>query len=595
MKIEVQVKINEEAYVEGSSTSELASAWVEIEECIKFPVKIRKYMDKKENKEKMFISYPQRKTEQGYSNVVYPSDRAVREEIEARIWESWRHCIVRDFSELPITDARVTLLKGGKQDSKAAARGIATIKLGGITINGIMIKEGRNGLFVQMPQHKSGGEYRDTVYGTSSNMQYRIKTEVLEAYEKEMKRAQGSEEADRKEPEKMTMELFKKKMIEKVINAYEKDSAWMLYILGASPLEMEPAELTEDQILIKTQRATMRHGEDSVIARFVNSFEPSKAGEGAVTEQKIEVTVHKNGERLGTKTVYNLVGTGGEEAAKNYQNMYSRWKVMNEKTEGQKEIERQEEEAARYPEMDPEERQAQEGVKQEQEEDGQIRPEEQQNYGLPPMQPRRYAMDQNGEIRRTWYGKLPEQFNEEDRRNFLAENEARLKQSSAQNPPEEMTPEREKEKSIEKFIEAYDADNIDGMLFLLAAVPLEMNVTEHTEDQSLIRMQYAVMQNDKADIVLARFVNNYEPSKAGKDTITEQKIEVTVHKNGERIGRKTLLRSVGTGETEAAKNYQDMYDKWKLIAGNAKGQKKIERREKKNARHPETPIQAPKL
>lgn len=595
MKIEAQVKINEEAYKEGSSTSELASAWVEIEECIKFPVKIRRYMDKKENKEKMFVSYPQRKTEQGYSNVVYPSDRAVREEIEACIWESMKHCVVRDFNELPVTDVRVTLLKGGKQDSKVAARGIATIKLGGITINGIMIKEGRNGLFVQMPQHRSGGEYRDTVYGTSSSMQYKIRTEVLYAYEKELKKAQAPEK-EKQEPEEMTPELMKKKSIEKVMEAYE-GGTWgelsLFSILYAAPLEIGPAELTEDQSLVKTQRAVMQYGEISVVARFVNEYEPLRTGKDTVTEQKIEVTVYKKGEEIGTKTVHKLRGAG-EGADVSYQIVYEDWKRMTGNAEALKNIEYKEEETVGHLEMGLKEAQKKEKAEQGTEQSVRLQPEKQQNYGLPPMQPRRYAMDQNGEMRRTWNGKLPEQFDETDLKNFLAENEAVLKHLSAEKPSEEMTPEMRKKKSIEKFIDAYKDGNVNRMLSILSAAPLEPDVTELTEDQSMVRMQYAAMWHEE-DSVTARFVNSYEPAKSGKDTPTEQKIEVTVYKNGEWLGNKVLSRLSGTSEKEAEENYRAMYDSWKKINGNEEGRKKIEHQEKSAARHTEALIQVPKL
>lgn len=40
--------------------------------------------------------------------------------------------------------------------------------------------------------------------------------------------------------------------------------------------------------------------------------------------------------------------------------------------------------------------------------------------------PRRYAMEENGEVRRTWNGKLPEQFTEEDTKAFMAETAAML-------------------------------------------------------------------------------------------------------------------------------------------------------------------------
>ena len=43
MKIDAQIKMTVE---QNNNTSEIASGWVEVEDAIKFPVKVRKYTDK---------------------------------------------------------------------------------------------------------------------------------------------------------------------------------------------------------------------------------------------------------------------------------------------------------------------------------------------------------------------------------------------------------------------------------------------------------------------------------------------------------------------------------------------------------------------
>lgn len=188
VKIRAQLRVNEEGIIEGT---EVASGWVEIEDCIKFPVTVRRYIDKETAKERMFVSYPQRKTEKGYEYVMYPDDPQVKKEIDAYVLESVKEAIVKSVNQIPVTETRVTVIKP-KSDSSVKLCGIASIKLAGITINGIMIKEGENGLFVQMPQQKTSTGWKDIVYGTNPFMQYNIKDAVLEGYKKELEQKKQS-------------------------------------------------------------------------------------------------------------------------------------------------------------------------------------------------------------------------------------------------------------------------------------------------------------------------------------------------------------------------------------------------------------------
>lgn len=62
--------------------------------------------------------------------------------------------------------------------------GIASVKMYGMTVNGIVIKEGRKGRFVQMPQYQTQGQYRDTVYGVTAAIQRKIEERVLLEYDR---------------------------------------------------------------------------------------------------------------------------------------------------------------------------------------------------------------------------------------------------------------------------------------------------------------------------------------------------------------------------------------------------------------------------
>lgn len=186
-------------------SSEIAAGWVELENCIKFPVRVRKYEDRKDGTEKMFVSYPQRKIENRYEDIVYPNNKGARTEIDNAVFEAMKEALIKDI-HLPDVEARVTPLHRDpavKGDSKVRIKGLATIKIADLTIKGVMIKESEKGLFVQMPQHKSGEAYRDIVYGTTKTIQNKIKEAVMKQYNQEIKEAGTRQKTDvNEEPEK---------------------------------------------------------------------------------------------------------------------------------------------------------------------------------------------------------------------------------------------------------------------------------------------------------------------------------------------------------------------------------------------------------
>lgn len=166
------------------NTSTVATGWVEIEGIFKFPVSVRKWFDDKSGKEMMFVSYPQRKDGDRYSGVVYPHDREVRNEIDRVVLDVTKEKLFAEsVPDVNIDDVRITPLNQ-KTDSVVQKLGIASIKMYGMTVNGIVIKEGRKGRFVQMPQYQTQGQYRDTVYGVTAAIQRKIEERVLLEYDK---------------------------------------------------------------------------------------------------------------------------------------------------------------------------------------------------------------------------------------------------------------------------------------------------------------------------------------------------------------------------------------------------------------------------
>lgn len=198
------------------NTSTVATGWVEIEGIFKFPVSVRKWFDDKSGKEMMFVSYPQRKDGDKYSGVVYPHDRDVRNEIDRVVLDVTKEKLFAEsVPDVNIDDVRITPLNQ-KTDSVVQKLGIASVKMYGMTVNGIVIKEGRKGRFVQMPQYQTQGQYRDTVYGVTAAIQRKIEDRVLLEYDKIIK-AQEEVNMQAIQEEQKKAEEAEKKTVNAVI------------------------------------------------------------------------------------------------------------------------------------------------------------------------------------------------------------------------------------------------------------------------------------------------------------------------------------------------------------------------------------------
>lgn len=198
------------------NTSTVATGWVEIEGIFKFPVSVRKWFDDKSGKEMMFVSYPQRKDGDKYSGVVYPHDREVRNEIDRVVLDVTKEKLFAEsVPDVNIDDVRITPLNQ-KTDSVVQKLGIASVKMYGMTVNGIVIKEGRKGRFVQMPQYQTQGQYRDTVYGVTAAIQRKIEDRALLEYDKIIK-AQEEVNMQAIQEEQKKAEEAEKKTVNAVI------------------------------------------------------------------------------------------------------------------------------------------------------------------------------------------------------------------------------------------------------------------------------------------------------------------------------------------------------------------------------------------
>lgn len=185
MRIDVNLKINEEFLSKGNGDGlkNIASGWVELEKSIKFPVNIRKYFDEEEETDKLFVSFPQVKEADGtFSPVLRPENIEVRKQIQDKVMQVFKDAIVPTNSAPEITDVKVHLINNASTTSTVQAKAMASITVCGVVISGLVVKEGRKGLFVQMPQYKKDGKYYDHVYGTNDTIRYMISQAVLNKY-----------------------------------------------------------------------------------------------------------------------------------------------------------------------------------------------------------------------------------------------------------------------------------------------------------------------------------------------------------------------------------------------------------------------------
>lgn len=340
MQIDVKLSVDTEHF---GQENRVATGWVELEYAIKFPISIRQYTDES-GKQKMFVSYPQTKSKGGYSYICYPHDKEVKEQINQAIMEELKKVLLeKTMRQVPVDHVRITRFPETDTKSRVKNLGAASIQLAGITINGIIIKEGQRGRFIQMPQHLSGGEYHDTVYGMNKDMQQLIRDAVLEEYEKlealpqqtvqkkpqeaspVAKEAQ-SHEAEHPQENPVHVEEIKNPVEEFVNAAMAEDTERMSEILSRNSARLTITEerFCPDGKTLAYQEAVLAGADRNVTVVFGSDYDPANAGNPQKMNIEIFAFVPIDGE-VKIKTIRAVTAENSKEARMGYEKLRAEW------------------------------------------------------------------------------------------------------------------------------------------------------------------------------------------------------------------------------------------------------------------------------
>lgn len=159
----------------------MAYGMVTVDRSIRFMVQVRKYQTKS-GEEKLFLCYPRKEENGTWSEVVRP-DPEMGQEIQTAAVRAIQEEIIRDLHLPVIEDAIVTL--DDYKVGKVSVRGRASVKICGLWIDGITIRHGPKGMFINMPQYKQAdGTYKDLVYAVTRDLQDKISSAVLDIYKR---------------------------------------------------------------------------------------------------------------------------------------------------------------------------------------------------------------------------------------------------------------------------------------------------------------------------------------------------------------------------------------------------------------------------
>lgn len=137
----------------------------------------------KENGEKSsFVTYPRRQRNGKWEDLVRP-DKELREAVTKAVHQAIQNEITKDLHLPEVTVLHMTKLPVRK-DQAVPILAVATVEVLGLTVSGITVKQGKDGLFCNMPRYYSEKKgYRDVVHGTTKRMQEAVFEKVLATYE----------------------------------------------------------------------------------------------------------------------------------------------------------------------------------------------------------------------------------------------------------------------------------------------------------------------------------------------------------------------------------------------------------------------------
>lgn len=590
MDIDVTLKVDNEALMSKSKKSRtVATGWVEVMNCIKFPVFVRTYIDKETQEEKMFVSMPQRKGAKGYSNIISFENKEVREEIEDVVLKTVLKQELKSFEKVSILETQITLLPEDTKNRQVKIKGIASIKLeSGIRIQSILIKEGKNGLFVEMPQYFSEGSYHDTVYGTSEAMRDELSGKILEAYKKqielqlhpeqveketkeenleaEQKRAeipaeevqpeQQTENPDvpesgteKKSIEKPEIETVKEEMKEEPVLSWddrfvaafaERNKEEVLALL--TELRGAPGIISSektDDILIMEQAEYSINEKTSILLIFDNTYEKDREiKEGTDIRQEITVVLKEKDKKPGMLPVVKLSSHNLEDAEARYKEAVRSWQTLTHQTIAP-DIE---------PVLNSQQQPAGElksEMKEEIEESIDEEPESAEEVKT--VEETEQEKEQN----------VPESGTQHEI-NVAVDKEEVIGQKETGQIEEKMI----NEAAVKEFLSAYLSGDNEKMLAAISHARLTLGSKNFSRNYNTLAFQEVSFEDGKNKISV-RFHNGYAPEQTAASVDSKrQLIEAVIYENGDAKAIRTLAEKKTISSKRAASNYDEMKSDW---------------------------------
>lgn len=602
MDIDVTLKIDRDAMMSKSEKSRtIAKGWVEVENCIKFPVFVRTYIDKETQEEKMFVSMPQRKGAKGYSSIISFENKEVREEIEDVVLKTVLKQGLKSFEKVSILETQITLLPEDTKNRQVKIKGIASIKLeSGIRIQSILIKEGRNGLFVEMPQYFSEGSYHDTVYGTSEAMRDELSGKILEAYKKQMelqlhpeqveketkeenleaeqKRAeipaeevkpeQQTENPDvpesgteKKSIEKPEIETVKEEMKEEPVLSWddrfvaafaERNKEEVLALLAE--LRGAPGIISSektDDILIMEQAEYSINEKTSILLIFDNTYEKDREiKEGTDIRQEITVVLKEKDKKPGMLPVVKLSSHNLEDAEARYKEAVRSWQTLTHQTIAP-DIE---------PVLNSQQQPAGElksEMKEEIEESIDEEPESAEEVKT--VEETEQEKEQN----------VPESGTQQeinvaiDKEEVTGQREAGQIEEKEDVAIQEVAEEKMiNEAAVKEFLSAYLSGDNEKMLAAISHAKLTLGSKNFSRNYNTLAFQEVSFEDGKNKISV-RFHNGYAPEQTAASVDSKrQLIEAVIYENGDAKAIRTLAEKKTISSKRAASNYDEMKSDW---------------------------------
>ena len=613
MDIDVTMKIDRDAMMSKSEKSRtIAKGWVEVENCIKFPVFVRTYIDKETQEEKMFVSMPQRKGVKGYSSIISFENKEAREEIEGVVLKTVLKQAFKSFEKVSILETKITLLPEDTKNRQVKIKGIASIKLeGGIRIQSILIKEGKNGLFVEMPQYFSEGSYHDTVYGTSEAMRDELSGKILEAYKKQMELQLHPEQVEKEtkeenleaeqkraeipaeevKPEQQTenpdvpesgteKELVSKQESETVTepeNANEQDAAeeikeepvlsWEDRFVAAfaernkeevlallAELRGAPGIISSektDDILIMEQAEYSINEKTSILLIFDNTYEKDREiKEGTDIRQEITVVLKEKDKKPGMLPVVKLSSHNLEDAEARYKEAVRSWQTLIHQTiapDIEPVLNSQQQPAGELKSEMKEE--IEESIDEEPESAEEVKTVEETE------QEKEQNVPESGTQQEINVAVDKEEVTGQRETGQIEEKEDVAIQEAAE---EKMI----NEAAVKEFLSAYLSGDNEKMLAAISHARLTLGSKNFSRNYNTLAFQEVSFEDGKNKISV-RFHNGYAPEQTAASVDSKrQLIEAVIYENGDAKAIRTLAEKKTISSKRAASNYDEMKSDW---------------------------------